>query len=131
MNAPRIVLTAAQLIDPEGGTIADCGVVVEGETILWVGTRADLPAEFDGLQHRDLGDVTLLPGLIDAHVHLSLGTEPTHSEGSSTMASDDGELATMFASARELVEAGVTTARDLGGRGYLALRARDAVDAGE
>ena len=131
MNTPRVFLTAAQLIDPEGGRIADCGVVVEGETILWVGLRTDLPAEFDGLQQSDLGDVTLLPGLIDAHVHLSLGTEPAYSEGSSTMASDDDELATMLASARELVEAGVTTARDLGGRGYLALRARDAVDAGE
>jgi len=131
MNTPRVVLTAAKLMDPEGGTVADCGVVIDGEIIVWAGIRTELPAEFDGLPRHDLGDVTLLPGLIDAHVHLSLGTEPASSEGTVATTSDDDELAIMFASARELVEAGVTTARDLGGRGYLALRARDAVEAGE
>jgi imidazolonepropionase-like amidohydrolase len=131
VNAPRLVLTAAKLVDPEGETLLDCAVVIGGSLILWVGAYKDLPAEFGGTERHDLGDATLLPGLIDAHVHLSLGSEPSHADGSLVFdTTDEEELAIMLASARELVEAGVTTARDLGGRGYLALRARDATESG-
>jgi imidazolonepropionase-like amidohydrolase len=130
VNAPRLLITAAKLVNAEGDTLLDCGVVVEESLILWVGALRDLPATFAGTGRLDLGSATLLPGLIDAHVHLSLGSEPSQVDGLSFVDSDDEELVTMLASARELVEAGVTTARDLGGRGYLALEARDAVESG-
>ncbi len=50
-------------------TIEDGVVCLEGERIAWVGRHADLPAQFAGPEH-DLGEVILLPGLINAHCHL-------------------------------------------------------------
>ena len=70
-----IVLHAARLLQVDSGTVLQPGeVLVEGERIRAVGTSVDHP---QGAKIFDLGDVTLLPGLIDAHVHLFLhpGTE--------------------------------------------------------
>lgn len=72
----------------------------------------------------DLGAVTLLPGLVDAHVHLAFdgGPDPV---GAIDGAPDSRVLDGMRAAARVSLAAGVTTVRDLGDRGYLALRLRD------
>src|SRR5437764_12412695 len=69
-SAHPIVLHAARLLDIEAGRIAQPGeVLVEGERIREVGTSVAHPA---GAQVIDLGDTTLMPGMIDAHVHLFL-----------------------------------------------------------
>src|SRR3984885_10717176 len=69
VHAP-IVLHAAHLLEVDSGRLVTRGeVLVEGEQILAVGTSVTHPA---GAQVIDLGDATLLPGLIDAHVHLFL-----------------------------------------------------------
>jgi imidazolonepropionase-like amidohydrolase len=131
MKPSRLLVTAETLVHPGGETVRDCAVVVEGELIVWVGEHRNVPLEFTESRHLDLGNVTLLPGLIDAHVHLNLGSEPSvDGDSDGIVVDDEADLATMLSSARELVEVGVTTARDLGGRGYLALRARDAINAG-
>ncbi|NED99924.1 amidohydrolase family protein [Phytoactinopolyspora halotolerans] len=72
----------------------------------------------------DLGDVTLLPGLIDTHVHLvfDAGPDPI---GRLAQLSDDEALELMRSAARAHLAAGVTTVRDLGDRNYLGLRLRD------
>ena len=72
-----IVLHAARLLDIENGKIvAPAEILVQGERIVEVGTTVSHPA---GAEIIDLGDRTLLPGMIDAHVHLFLhpGAENT------------------------------------------------------
>ncbi len=65
-----IVLHAARLLQVDAGTVLRPGeVLVEGDRIRAVGASVDHP---QGAKIVDLGDVTLLPGLIDAHVHLFL-----------------------------------------------------------
>jgi imidazolonepropionase-like amidohydrolase len=65
-----IVLRAARLLDVETGqTLAPGEVLVVGERISEAGTSVTHPA---GAEIIDLGDRTLLPGLIDAHIHLFL-----------------------------------------------------------
>jgi hypothetical protein len=65
-----IVLHAARLVDVKNGRLVTPGeVLVQGERIVEVGTSVKRPA---GAEVIDLGDCTLMPGLIDAHVHLFL-----------------------------------------------------------
>ncbi|SDT78889.1 amidohydrolase family protein [Actinoplanes derwentensis] len=70
----------------------------------------------------DLGAGTLLPGLIDAHVHLAFDATPD--TVGALAVGDDILLDRMRAAAAATLDAGVTTARDLGDRGYLSLRVR-------
>src|SRR5690348_4500471 len=72
----------------------------------------------------DLGDTTLLPGLIDAHVHLGFDASK---EPVAQMLSDSDAtlLLRMRLAARRALAAGITTVRDLGDRNYLALTLRD------
>jgi imidazolonepropionase-like amidohydrolase len=68
--APPIVLHAARLLQVDTGNVLQPGeILVEGKRIKAVGTTVDHP---QGAKIIDLGDTTLLPGLIDAHVHLFL-----------------------------------------------------------
>ena len=65
-----VVLQAARLLEVDTGRIvAPAEVLVVGERIAAVGTTVAHPA---GASVVDLGDVTLMPGLIDAHIHLFL-----------------------------------------------------------
>jgi len=77
----------------------------------------------------DLGDVTLLPGLIDAHVHLGFdaSTSPVARMRSD---SDATLLLRMRLAAQRALEAGITTVRDLGDRNYLGVTLRDWFRAG-
>ncbi|MGA2846699.1 MAG: hypothetical protein ABSF68_14890, partial [Candidatus Acidiferrales bacterium] len=70
-SAPRaIVLHAARLLDVEtGSTTAPGEILVQGGLIVEVGAKVNHPHASEFI---DLGDTTLLPGLIDAHVHLFL-----------------------------------------------------------
>ena len=73
---PPTLITAARLLDVERGALVhDAGLLIEGERIVASGPRAGIrvPA---GARRLDLGQVTLLPGLIDAHVHLTLAGPP-------------------------------------------------------
>src|SRR5690349_21553662 len=68
--SPAIILRATRMLDVAAGKIVSpCEVLVQGERIVEVGAKVSHPA---GAQVIDLGDVTLMPGLIDAHVHLFL-----------------------------------------------------------
>ncbi|MGH9731975.1 MAG: amidohydrolase family protein, partial [Candidatus Acidiferrales bacterium] len=65
-----VVLHAARLLDVASGKILSPGeILVQGDKIVAVGTSVSHPAD---AQTIDLGDTTLIPGLIDAHVHLFL-----------------------------------------------------------
>ncbi|NKQ56908.1 amidohydrolase family protein [Amycolatopsis sp. K13G38] len=117
----RIAVRASWLFD---GTRlrADPVVVIDGERIESVASGPPPP----GAALVELPGATLLPGLIDPHVHLAFdaGAAPV-----TTLAerSDVDVLAAMERAARTALRGGVTTVRDLGDRGYLALRLRETV----
>ena len=72
----------------------------------------------------DLGDVTLLPGLVDTHVHLGFDCSP---DVLTPLLEDDDDvlLERMADNARRALQAGVTTVRDLGDRRFLSLALRE------
>lgn len=115
----RTALRAARLFDGKSERILpDAVVLIEGSRIQAVGTGLSIPS---GTRVIDLGDVTLLPGLIDAHSHLLLDIDPENG-GDSLLTpvaqSSTAERALLGAKlGRELLEAGVTTVRDVGNSG--------------
>ncbi len=123
---PAIVLHAARLLDVKKGQILRPGeVLVEGQRIVEVGTSVNHPA---GAQVIDLGDRTLMPGLIDAHVHLFLhpGAEDLQTvEESVPQRTINATLA-----ARDDLIAGFTAERDMGteGAGSADTAVRDAIN---
>jgi imidazolonepropionase-like amidohydrolase len=122
------VLTAPRVMTGDQ-TVTD-GALVIGEDVLdWVGPAGALPAEYGALPRTDYPGATIMPGLIDSHVHLAFdgGPNPSARMRSET---DEQQLVLMLHSARNLLGVGVTTARDLGARAYLDVVVRDAVAAG-
>lgn len=101
--------------------VANPTVVLDGATVVAVG------AEVPGADDVSLGDVTLLPGLIDPHVHLAFdaSVDPV---GALAARDPDGVRAAMVEAARQTLRAGVTTVRDLGDRDYLSLDLRGRSD---
>ncbi len=72
-HPPRLAILAARLVDGRSGEVrANAAVLVEGERIVAVGGREVVPP---GVPAIDLGDATLLPGLIDAHSHPLIGSD--------------------------------------------------------
>jgi imidazolonepropionase-like amidohydrolase len=125
-----IVLKAAHLFDSVSGTLSDAAViVVQGDRIQTVGGTAPLPAD---AQVIDLGDATLLPGFIDAHVHLSQESGPNwYLDFYHDVMRFPAEQALYGAHYAKLtLEAGFTTVRDVGSENYLALGLRNAIAAG-
>jgi imidazolonepropionase-like amidohydrolase len=107
----RVVLRAARMLDVESGRIVpDARIVVEGDRIQAV-NPATLPA---GVRVIDLGDLTLAPGFIDAHTHLSGEIGPNMLlEPVTTTAVDAAYNAVK--NGRKTIMAGFTTVRDYGG----------------
>jgi imidazolonepropionase-like amidohydrolase len=96
--------------------VPDGFVLVEGATITAVGRRAELGEAHDGIQHVDLGDATLMPGLINGHVHLTFSGTTSVVEDY-TREAGDGLPALTLRAVHNLAAAarvGVTTVRDLG-----------------
>jgi imidazolonepropionase-like amidohydrolase len=129
--APRpMVLKAAHLFDSVSGKLSDPGVVVvAGGKIVAVGSNASIPANAEVI---DLGDATLLPGFIDAHVHLAQQAGPDwYGDFFNNIMRFPAEQALYGAHyAKATLEAGITTVRDLGSTDYVALGLRNAIAAG-
>ncbi|MFJ9712134.1 amidohydrolase family protein [Streptomyces sp. NPDC101234] len=117
-----MLITAGRVLTGSGTYLEDGAVLVEDGTITAVGPRAQLDNRCgtDG-QRLAFPGATVVPGLIDAHVHLVFdgGSDPVASLQASD---DDSLLRDMRRRAHELVSSGVTTVRDLGDRNHLALR---------
>jgi imidazolonepropionase-like amidohydrolase len=123
IRAGRVVTASA------AGTITDGGVVVEGSRIRAVGPAADLLAQVPPDAVEAYPDGTLLPGLIDAHAHLTLaGDRRTYEQ----MVLDPDEMMALV-SVRNLqrhLACGVTTLRDNGGRNRVTFIVREAIARG-
>jgi len=127
--APTVALKAAHLLDVRAGRVLDQQtVLVVGERIEKVGPSAEVSIP-SGARVIDLGPVTLLPGLIDAHVHLT--DDPQNSGFRSLGISVPREALIGAKNARLTLEAGFTTVRNVGASGYSDLALRDAVNAGD
>ena len=126
--APEVVvLKAARLFDGRGDAVVDNGVViVEGGTIKAAGPGLAVPA---GARVIDLGDATLLPGLIDAHTHMS--GESTDNWLQGAMDNMRRTLPEMSIRATAYAErtllAGFTTVRDVGSGQWIDVGLRNAV----
>jgi imidazolonepropionase-like amidohydrolase len=123
-----IVLHAARLLQINTGNLLHPGeILIEGERIRAVGTSVDHP---QGARIIDLGDTTLLPGLIDAHVHLFLhpGAEDLQTVEEST----PWRVILAEQAARDDLYAGYTAERDMGteGAGSADTAIRDAINKG-
>jgi imidazolonepropionase-like amidohydrolase len=107
---PPIHLRAARMVDVDSGDTMPGSLLVDGDRIVEV-APATVP---DGTVEIDLGDLTLLPGLMDMEVNLLLGG-PNHSSPL-TAVQDDPALRTLraVANARRTLRAGFTTVRNLG-----------------
>jgi imidazolonepropionase-like amidohydrolase len=123
--APSTVVRAARWLDVSAGQIRTPAVIViQAGKIVSVG--GDAPA---GAQAIDLGDVTVLPGLLDAHTHL------TYDIDSDWVTRPVRELPADAAlrgarNARRTLEAGFTTVRDVGAPGFADVSLMKAIDAG-
>ncbi|MEO6923198.1 MAG: amidohydrolase family protein, partial [Bryocella sp.] len=124
-----IVLHAAHALDVANGTlISPAEILIDGDRIADIGTSVKHP---DSARIIDLGDVTLMPGLIDAHTHLFLHPG---AEGLQTVQEGVPErtLAAAAAAKADLM-AGFTAERDMGteGAGCADVAVRNAIDRGE
>lgn len=124
-----VVLHADRLLDVEGGKIVTPGeVLVEGERIVAAGTSVAHPA---GAEVIDLGDTTLMPGLIDAHIHLFL--HPGAEDLQTVQESVPQRTITATLAAKADLMAGFTAERDMGteGAGSADTAVRDAINSGQ
>ena len=128
LAASPVALKAARMFDAQAGTVVQPGlVVVKGERIAQVGGAAPADA-----QVIDLGDSTLLPGLIDAHTHLSFESGPSWYRDTMDAllrpAAEQAQYAAEYA--RRTVEAGFTSVRDLGSLEFIDVGLRNAIESG-
>jgi imidazolonepropionase-like amidohydrolase len=121
------VIRAGRLIDGTAAPVqVDRAVYVENGKISGIGAASEMPADALVL---DLSGSTVLPGLIDCHVHLVF-SHTAYPLGDLMVEDDQQLLLRGVAAARQALGAGITTVRDLGGRGGVTFRLRDAITSG-
>lgn len=126
----RRILQPEWLIDGSGSPAqAGMAVIVEGDTIRQVGPAADVLFE-SGDEVIDLGGTTLIPGLINNHVHLVLPGDNTPFTPWIDLQSDASLALQALHNAELSLANGVTTVRDCGGRRTVVLDLRDAQRSG-
>jgi imidazolonepropionase-like amidohydrolase len=129
-ETPRpVVLRAPRLLDGTGApAVPDAALLLSGDRVAYVGPAAGLPSDAAQVPVLDFPGTTLLPGLVDVHVHLvasggpDLAADVPKTEAERTLAA--------VVNARRQLEAGVTLVRDLGAPGAEAVLVGRAVEAG-
>lgn len=123
-----IIFRNGKVIKGNGEVIEKGTVVVDGRNIVSVG-----PARSVRISKKDtvfdISGKTILPGLIDAHVHICMDGSP---DPITSVLKDSVPQLTLKAAdhARRTLEAGVTTIRDMGGKDYVDLVIRDSIESG-
>jgi imidazolonepropionase-like amidohydrolase len=125
----RVVVRAGHILDVKTGTmLSGQAIVIEGDKIVSVGPAADAKLS-PATQTIDLPNATVLPGLIDAHTHLTFDPANLGYEGLGI--SYPREALFGARNARVTLEAGFTTVRNVGAGGYSDVALRDAINAGD
>ena len=125
----RVVVRAGHILDVKtGNMLSGQAIVIEGDKIVSVGTAADAKLS-PATRTIDLPNATVLPGLIDAHTHLTFDPANLGYEGLGI--SYPREALIGARNARVTLEAGFTTVRNVGAGGYSDVALRDAINAGD
>ncbi len=123
---------AARVLPCEDHTVlTDASVVVRDDLIEWVGARAELPVAYrdPAVPVIDNGEATIMPGLVDGHMHISFG-EPRTEEELFIYTPAPYRAIRAAIDAEKVLLAGVTAACDPGGPNGVAPAVRDAIDGG-
>src|SRR6266446_4174369 len=126
--AKRTIIHPGKLLDVKTGKqLSNQAIIVEGDKITIVGSASEIKSSADD-KVIELPNATVLPGLIDAHTHL---TFDPHFGYEMLASSVPREALTGAHNARLTLEAGFTTVRNVGARGYSDVALRDAINAGD
>ncbi|MDE3199313.1 MAG: amidohydrolase family protein [Acidobacteriota bacterium] len=125
----RTLVRAGYLLDVKTGKIADKQtIVVEGDTIQSIAPTSNVPAQA-GDEVVDLSGMTVLPGLIDVHTHLTMNTNfDPYYELTQTEAK---EAINGVVNAKTTLLAGFTTVRNVGANSFADVDLRDAINSGQ
>jgi len=133
---PQVLIKAGRLIDGRLATPqTNVGILISGERILAVGPVAQITARAPGARVIDLSQMTVLPGLIDAHTHLLLQGDVTSQDYEDQLLKQSTAYRAILAArnARIALEHGFTAIRDLETEGamYADVDVKLAIDRGE
>jgi imidazolonepropionase-like amidohydrolase len=126
-----VVVKAGRILDVRTGQYrTQQTILIEGSRIVAVGSASELAAKAPaGARIIDLGNQTVLPGLIDCHTHLTFSANLIGPAGLHMSVPREALLGAR--NARVTLEAGFTTVRNLGAHGYADIALRDAINAGD
>jgi imidazolonepropionase-like amidohydrolase len=126
-----IAIHAGRVLDVRTGNYSSDQIIwIEGGKIKAVGRAADISKQLPaGTKTIDLSNLTVLPGLIDCHTHLTMSPEMLGPRGFHTSYPRSALLGAR--NARVTLEAGFTTVRNVGAGGYADIALRDAINAGD
>ncbi|MFI7006385.1 amidohydrolase family protein [Streptomyces sp. NPDC050145] len=119
-SAPRLLITGARLLHPEQGQLTDASWIEVADGRIAATGTGRAPAAADGVRVLDAAGATVLPGLIDAHVHLLITSldpvdRASHTAGYATVRA--------LKEAERMLRRGFTTVRDVGGADHGMARA--------
>ena len=118
-----ILIKPKQILDVRSGKLINADILVESGVIKKVAKNIPIKSEYEII---DLRNMTVLPGLMDAHVHLTGNTDLKGHEG----ISESSYLATIYGvkNAKETLMAGFTTVRNVGASNYSDVALRDGIE---
>ena len=128
---PPILIKSAHLVDPASGTVRENqAILIEGDKVKSAGAAADLTKNISAeTRVIDLGDATVLPGLIDCHTHITSQPENYYEDIFRKSPIDVATTSHIYA--RRTLLAGFTTIRNVGAQEYTDIALRKAIDAGK
>ena len=122
-NSKSLLIKPKQILDVRSGMLINADILIESGVIVKVSKNIPVMSHYEII---DLQDMTILPGLMDAHVHLTGNTDLKGHEG----ISESSYLATIYGvkNAKQTLMAGFTTVRNVGASNYSDVALRDGID---
>jgi len=122
-NSKSLLIKPKQILDVRSGMLVNADILIESGVIVKVSKNIPVMSHYEII---DLQDMTILPGLMDAHVHLTGNTDLKGHEG----ISESSYLATVYGvkNAKQTLMAGFTTVRNVGASNYSDVALRDGID---